>query len=86
MQETQVLSLGREDPFSRKWQTTPVFLPGKSHGQRSLVGYSPWEHKESDTTGHAHTSVCASVCIGIKVSDFYDFFPFTNFGVLLFFF
>ena len=30
--------------------TTPVFLPGDSHGQRSLVGYSPWGHKESDTT------------------------------------
>ena len=29
---------------------TPVFLPGESHGQRSLVGYSPWSHKESDTT------------------------------------
>jgi len=29
---------------------TPVFLPGKSHGQRSLVGYSPWGHKESNTT------------------------------------
>ena len=29
----------------RKWQATPVFLPGKSHGQRSLVGYSPWRHK-----------------------------------------
>ena len=32
-----------------KWQPTPVFLPGKSHGQRSLVGYSPWGHKELDT-------------------------------------
>ena len=30
----------------------PVFLPEKSHGQRSLVGYSPWDHKESDTTEH----------------------------------
>ena len=34
----------------RKWQPTPVLLPGKSHGQRSLVGYSPWDCKESDTT------------------------------------
>ena len=34
----------------RKWQPTPVLLPGKSHGQRSLVGYSPWGRKESDTT------------------------------------
>ena len=37
-------------PWSRKWQPTPVLLPGVSHGQRSLVGYSPWGHKESDTT------------------------------------
>ena len=37
-------------PCSRKWQATPVFLPGESHGQRSLVGYSPWGHKELDTT------------------------------------
>ena len=33
------------------WQPTPGFLPGESHGQRSLVDYSPWGHKESDTTG-----------------------------------
>ena len=32
-------------PWRRKWQPIPVFLPGKSHGQRSLVGYSPWDHK-----------------------------------------
>ena len=36
-------------PWRRAWQPTPVFLPGESHGQRSLVGYSPWGHKESDT-------------------------------------
>ena len=34
--------------------TTPVFLPGKSHGQKSLVGYSPWGHKELDTTERLH--------------------------------
>ena len=42
----------------RKWQPTPVFLPGESHRQRCLVGYSPWGHKESDTTEqltHPHT-------------------------------
>ena len=50
MQETQVRSLGWEDPWRRKWQLTPGFLPGESHGQRSLVGYSPWAHKESDMT------------------------------------
>ena len=32
-------------PWRRKWQPTPVFLPGESHGQRSLAGYSPWGHK-----------------------------------------
>ena len=37
-------------PWRRKWQPTPVFLPGESHGQRSLVGYHPWGHKESGTT------------------------------------
>ena len=36
--------------WRRKWQPTPVFLPGESHGQRSLVGYSPWGCKESDRT------------------------------------
>ena len=38
----------------RKWQPTPVHLPGKSHGQRSLVGYSPWGRKELDTTKQLH--------------------------------
>ena len=37
-------------PWRRKWQPTPVFLPGKYYGQRSLVGYSPWGCKEWDTT------------------------------------
>ena len=37
-------------PWRRKWQPTSVFLPGESHEQKSLVGYSPWGHKESDTT------------------------------------
>ena len=36
--------------WRRKWQPTPVFLPGKSRGWRNLVGYSPWGRKESDTT------------------------------------
>ena len=47
MQETQVRSLGQEDsPWRKKGQPSPVFLPGKSHGQRSLAGYSPWGHKK----------------------------------------
>ena len=40
----------RKIPWQRKWQPTPRFLRGKSHGQGSLAGYSPWGHKESDTT------------------------------------
>ena len=40
--ETWVWSLGWKDFWGRKWQPLPVFLPGESHGQRSLVGYSPW--------------------------------------------
>ena len=40
----------RKIPWRRKWQPTPVFLPGEPPGQRSLVGYSPWDHKELDTT------------------------------------
>ena len=42
----------RKIPWSRKWQPAPVFLSGKFHGQRTLVGYSPWGHKELDTTEH----------------------------------
>ena len=37
-------------PWRRTWQPTPVFLPGKSNGQKSLVGYSPWDRKELNTT------------------------------------
>ena len=47
----------RKIPWRRAQQPTPVFLPGKSHGQRSLVGYSPWGCKELDTpevTEHAY--------------------------------
>ena len=50
MQETWVGKI----PWRRKWQPTPVFLPGESHGQRSLEGYSPQGHKESDTTEWLH--------------------------------
>ena len=41
-------------PWRRKWQPTPVFLPGESHGGRSLLGYSPWGHKESAMTERLH--------------------------------
>ena len=44
----------RKIPWRRKWHPTPVLLPGKFHGWRSLVGYSPWGRKESDTTERLH--------------------------------
>ena len=46
----------RKIPWSRKQQPTPVFLPGKFHGQKSLGGYSPWNCKESDTTERLNTT------------------------------
>ena len=50
VQETWVRSLSLEDPQRREWLPTPVFLPGEFHGQRSLAGYCPQGHKESDRT------------------------------------
>ena len=44
----------RKTPWSRKWQPTPVCLPGEFQGQRSLVGYSPWGHKESTQLRDKH--------------------------------
>ena len=52
-------------PWRRKWQPTPVLLPGESHGQRSLVGYSPQGHKESDTTERLHFHFHFSIYIGV---------------------
>ena len=57
MQETQVWSLGGKIPWGRKRQPTPVLLPGKSHGRRSLVGYSPGSCKELDLTERLDTHV-----------------------------
>ena len=57
MQETWVQSLGREDPLEKAWQPTAVFSPGEFRGQRSLAGYSPRGHKESDTTARLMLSV-----------------------------
>ena len=61
MQETWVRSLGQEDPLEKE---IAVLLPGESHGGRSLVGYSPWGRKESDTMSDftsypdLYTAVC----------------------------
>ena len=48
-------------PWRGKWQPTPAFLPGESHGQRRLEGYSPWGHTESDTTERLSTHNTAEV-------------------------
>ena len=49
MLENWVQSVDQDDPLEKE-MATPIFLPGEFHGQRSLVGYSPWGHKESDMT------------------------------------
>ena len=54
----------RKIPWRSTWQPTPVFLPGEFHGQKILVGYSPWGCKESDMTEHStrtHTHVCTHI-------------------------
>ena len=58
-------------PWRRKWQLTPVFLPGEFNGQRSLVGYSSWDHKESNMTEWlAHvTKVCMGFPCGAVVKN-----------------
>ena len=50
VQETQVQSLGQEDPVEKEWQPTPVFLLQKRQGQKSLAGYSPRGRVELDMT------------------------------------
>ena len=63
MQEKQVRSLSQEDSLEEEMATSPVFLPRKFHGQRSLAVYSPWGHKELDMTEqknthtHRHTGI-----------------------------
>ena len=60
MKELQVQFRGGEDPLEKEMATSPVFLPGKSHEQRSLMGYSPWGYKELMTVQltlfYKHTS------------------------------
>ena len=57
MQETQVLSLGQEDPLEKGMATQSSILAWRIDGQRSLAGYSPWGHKESDRTYQHFTYV-----------------------------
>ena len=63
-QKTQVFMEHLKIPWRREWQSTPVFLPGESHGQRSLGGYSPQGRKESDmteATSHPRTQLKVQV-------------------------
>ena len=57
----------RKTPWRRKRQPTSVFLPGESHGQRNLAGYSPWGHKESDTTEQLTLSLSFIMCVCVCV-------------------
>ena len=79
-------------PWRRKWQSTPVFLPGESHGQKSLVGCSPWGGKELDMTEHetnesnTHTHASHSVCpwaplsVGLSRQEYWSGLPFPSPG------
>ena len=55
-------------PWRRAWQLTPVFLPGESHGQRGLAGYSPWGRKESDRTERLSLSL-PPMCVCTSLSQ-----------------
>ena len=84
VQETQVQSLGRKIPWRREWLPTPVFLPGESHGQRRLVGYSPEGCKESDTTDatertRTHQGAQALLSLPLLPSSFFRFCSFDAF-------
>ena len=68
--------------WGRKWQPTPVFLPGKSHGQRRLAGYSPWGCKELDRTEQLHslTTSCSyfvdiHVCVCVYGKNTFKIYP-----------
>ena len=61
----QVQSLGQEDFLKQAWQPPPVFFPGESHGQRSLVGYSPQGRKELDMTEATQQQQRYLICISI---------------------
>ena len=73
LQELWIRFLGQEDPLEKGWQPTAVFLPGKFHGQRILLGYLPWDHKVLDMTKHA----CVMTCI-LCYSIIQNYFPALN--------
>ena len=61
---------GGKIPWRRAWQPTPVFLPGESHGQRSLEGYGPWGCKESDITERLNT-LASMQCTKLRLDFIY---------------
>ena len=66
--ESQVQSLGWEDALEKEMQPTPVSLPGEFHGQRSLAGYSPWDHKGLDTSEVTEHALLSSAEIMVVFS------------------
>ena len=77
-EEGSILGLRRSPGGGNgKPQTTPIFLPGKSHGQRSLVAYSPWDCNESDMTEQLNTHTqgkqASSKPIALKINDCFQF-------------
>ena len=59
----------RKIPWRQKWQPTPVLVPGKSHGPRSLVGYSPWGYKDLDTSEWLHLFLKSLTWMKVKVTQ-----------------
>ena len=65
----------RKIPWRREWLPTPVFLPGDSHGQRSLADYSPWGRKESDTTEQLSTAQERGMLQNLYIKKFLQGIP-----------
>ena len=73
MRETWIRSLGQEDPLEKEMQSTPVSLPGESHGRRSLVGYSPRGRKESGTTERLHLTLPEEIWLQTMLVEVMEF-------------
>ena len=78
MEETWVHSMVGKIPWRREWLPTPVFLPGEFHGQRSLVGYSPWSHKESGMTKQLNNNKKLNIILKILWSFEFLLFKLTT--------
>ena len=68
--EEAEVELFYEDVRRRQWQPTPVLLPGKSHGERSLVDYSPWDRKELDMTERLHFIAFRTLLLTMMATPF----------------